>query len=213
VRLNAQNVNAVVTYPVWIAVPNPDMRLKPSMTANLQIVVDAAENAVLVPNAALDFRTSADLYAWLKIPQPAGTRAVRMAPPEEVPVDWQPVARDKATTIDELFAPFPKLITSGTVWTYDESNPDATQRLKPIQVRLGLSNGQVTQVVSGDVKPGMELVTDVQPPASWFARSLFGGPQRRGGGLQKGESEGPSRLQRGGGRENRGGGNRGGGRN
>jgi HlyD family secretion protein len=203
VRLNAQNNNAVVTYPVWIEVPNPDLKLRPSMTANLQIVIDSAENVTLVPNAALDFRTSADMYTWLKIPRPVGTTAARMAPPESVPTDWTPISRDKATTIDQMFAPFPKLITAGQVWTYDDAIADPAQRLKSVPVRLGISNGQLTHVISGDVKPGMEVLTSVTPPPSWYANQfgIFGGGQRRGGGLQKGEAEGPQRLQRGGGRE------------
>ena len=35
VTLNAQTQNNVVTYPVWIDVPNPDIKLRPSMTANV----------------------------------------------------------------------------------------------------------------------------------------------------------------------------------
>lgn len=206
VRLSAQNLNSVVTYPVWIEVPNPDLRLRPGMTANLQIVIDSVDSATVVPNDALQFRTSSDVYAWLKVPAPVGSTAVRLAAPEMVPVQHTPVSRDKAKIIDEMFAPFPKLITGGQVWTYDEANPDPTQRLKMIPVRLGISNGQVTQVISGDVRPGMQLVTSIAPPPSWYERrmTIFGPQQRRGGGLQKGESEGPARLQRGGGRGERG---------
>jgi HlyD family secretion protein len=221
VRLNAQNNNAVVTYPVWIEVPNPDMALKPSMTANLQIIIDSAENVTLVPNAALEFRTTSDVYAWLKVPQPQVTTAVRLAPPEEVAVPFTPVSRENAKMIDEMFKPFPKLITAGTVWTYDETVADPTQRLKQITVRLGITNGQRTELISGDLKPGMELVTSIEPPPSWYARSfgIFGPQGRRGGGLQKGEAEGPTRLMRGGprgeggqrGQPNQGGAQRGGG--
>ena len=33
VRLNASNQNNVVTYPVWIRAPNPELKLRPAMTA------------------------------------------------------------------------------------------------------------------------------------------------------------------------------------
>ena len=36
VRLNATNSNNVVTYPVWITVPNDELKLRPCMTASLQ---------------------------------------------------------------------------------------------------------------------------------------------------------------------------------
>ncbi len=56
VRLNAQNVQNVVTYSVIIAVDNSDLRLKPGMTANISMVAEHRENVVKVPNAALRFR-------------------------------------------------------------------------------------------------------------------------------------------------------------
>ena len=42
VRLNATNSNNVVTYPVWITVPNPRSELRPSMTASLRIIISTA---------------------------------------------------------------------------------------------------------------------------------------------------------------------------
>jgi HlyD family secretion protein len=49
------NVQNVVTYDVVIAVPNPDLKLFPGMTANVNILVDRRENALRIPNAALRF--------------------------------------------------------------------------------------------------------------------------------------------------------------
>ncbi|MDE3153919.1 MAG: efflux RND transporter periplasmic adaptor subunit, partial [Acidobacteriota bacterium] len=56
VRLNAQNVQNVVTYSVIIGVDNADLRLKPGMTANISMVAEHRENVLKVPNAALRFR-------------------------------------------------------------------------------------------------------------------------------------------------------------
>ena len=53
VRLNATTQNNVVTYPVWIDVPNPDLKLRPSMTAQVKIIISTGENVVRVPNQAL----------------------------------------------------------------------------------------------------------------------------------------------------------------
>ena len=56
VRKAAQVVQNVVTYTAVIATTNPNLELFPGMTANVRIVVDARENALKVPNAALRFR-------------------------------------------------------------------------------------------------------------------------------------------------------------
>jgi HlyD family secretion protein len=71
VRLNATTNQNVVTYPVWITVQNPDLLLRPSMTANLKIIVDRAANVMRVPNQALRFRPTIDIYTWLGMTPPA----------------------------------------------------------------------------------------------------------------------------------------------
>jgi HlyD family secretion protein len=50
------NVQNVITYDVVIAVPNPDLKLFPGMTANVKVLVDRHEDALKIPNAALRFR-------------------------------------------------------------------------------------------------------------------------------------------------------------
>jgi HlyD family secretion protein len=56
VRLNATVNQNVITYPVIIEVPNPDGKLRPSMTANVTIEVARVADVLRVPNAALRFR-------------------------------------------------------------------------------------------------------------------------------------------------------------
>src|SRR5947199_973434 len=56
VRLNATINQNVITYPVIIEVPNPDGKLRPSMTANVTIEVAQVREVLRVPNAALRFR-------------------------------------------------------------------------------------------------------------------------------------------------------------
>jgi len=46
----------VVTYNVVVAVVNPDLKLKPGLTANVRILVDRRADALKIPNAALRFR-------------------------------------------------------------------------------------------------------------------------------------------------------------
>ncbi len=56
IRLNPQNVQNVVTYNVVIDVENPELKLKPGMTANLTMTIAERPDVLKIPNAALRFR-------------------------------------------------------------------------------------------------------------------------------------------------------------
>src|SRR5579872_2930857 len=70
VRLNPTTVQNVVTYSTIIDVPNPDYKLKPGMTANLNVEIARRTNVLRVPNAALRFRPTKDIFDALKQPMP-----------------------------------------------------------------------------------------------------------------------------------------------
>lgn len=55
VRNEAITTSNVVTYSVIIGIDNSELKLKPGMTANVEIVTAEKEDALLVPNAALRF--------------------------------------------------------------------------------------------------------------------------------------------------------------
>lgn len=55
-RLNAQATQNVVTYSAVIDVANPELKLRPGMTANITIPVARRDNVLTVPNAALRFK-------------------------------------------------------------------------------------------------------------------------------------------------------------
>jgi HlyD family secretion protein len=67
VRLNATITQNVITYPVMVEVPNPDGKLRPSMTANITIEVMTVTDVLRIPNAALRFKP--------EIPMAKGARA------------------------------------------------------------------------------------------------------------------------------------------
>ena len=70
IRLQPIVVQNVTTYATIIDVANNDLRLKPGMTANLRIEVSRKANALRIPNAAVRFRPSADVFAALNQPVP-----------------------------------------------------------------------------------------------------------------------------------------------
>ena len=55
IRKNSTKTENVVTYPVVVAAPNPDLKLLPGMTASLSFQVDERKDVLCVPNAALRF--------------------------------------------------------------------------------------------------------------------------------------------------------------
>jgi hypothetical protein len=63
--------------------------------------------------------------------------------------------RRSATTIDALFGPLPAVETAGRVWRYEN------KQLIEVRVRLGISDGQATELIAGDLEPGVQLVTSV----------------------------------------------------
>jgi HlyD family secretion protein len=263
VRLQPIVQQNVVTYATVIDVPNPQLKLKPGMTANVNVEIARRTDVVRVPNAALRFRPSPDMYAALGLTPPQGGPAawgegaarggrgartpqgVGLAPEgaEQTPqgagqgpqgaepapqgaggrsatpnlgrqgggrgadpgVDparladrmqnLSPEERERmmermrgrggdpsnaaagrgrsrgpapaedaaslsarnpgATTIDALFGPLPTVETRGQAWMH------AGKELKPVRLRLGITDGQTTEVLEGDVEPGTELVTNI----------------------------------------------------
>ncbi len=55
VRNEAITTSNVVTYEVIIEIDNKDLRLKPGMTANVEVITAQSDNALLVPNKAMRF--------------------------------------------------------------------------------------------------------------------------------------------------------------
>jgi HlyD family secretion protein len=65
VRLQPTTVQNVVTYSTVISVPNPDLKLKPGMTANVSIEINRKNNVLRIPNAATRFRPTAEMFQVL----------------------------------------------------------------------------------------------------------------------------------------------------
>jgi HlyD family secretion protein len=85
VRIAPITVQNVVTYDVVITVDNPDLKLKPGMTANVSIIVSEKKDILRIPNAALRFRPS----GMTKTKQPqkgAGIWVLENEKPKRLPV-------------------------------------------------------------------------------------------------------------------------------
>jgi hypothetical protein len=70
VRLNPIISQNVVTYATVIDVPNPLLKLKLGMTAVVTIEIAKKTNVLRVPNAALRYRPTKEIFEELKLPVP-----------------------------------------------------------------------------------------------------------------------------------------------
>ena len=75
VRLLPTTVQNVVTYSTVIDVPNNEYKLKPGMTATVNIEIARRNDVLRVPNAALRFRPTTDIFAALKQEPPPEMQA------------------------------------------------------------------------------------------------------------------------------------------
>ena len=71
VRLQPTTVQNVVTYQTVINVPNAQLKLKPGMTANVNIEIARKTNVLRIPAAATRFRPTTETFAALKQAPPA----------------------------------------------------------------------------------------------------------------------------------------------
>lgn len=145
VRYGAETVDGVVTYKTILKVENPDLLLRPGMTANVEITVRNDKNVLLIPNAAF-----------------------RFIPPV---VEEQP--KESRGFIDSLLPHPPRMRSRKSVeqqkpekegqrciysLVKDEQGED---KLVQHWITVGDSNGSHSEVLEGDIKPGMPIVLEI----------------------------------------------------
>jgi len=67
VRFNPRKVNNIVTYETVLTVSNPELLLRPGMTATAEILIEETAEALLVPNRSLRFLPPDELVAQLAV--------------------------------------------------------------------------------------------------------------------------------------------------
>ncbi|MDL2719002.1 MAG: efflux RND transporter periplasmic adaptor subunit [Acidobacteriota bacterium] len=155
IRLSPQTVQNVVTYPVVLDVANLDLKLKPGMTANVQIPVDARREVLRVPNAALRFRPDpADIAGGEKgkaagVPAPAasGAPAAQAGAPQTG--GRGPGVRGGAGSGR------PAASRSGTLYVEVQNGKG---KLKAVTVKTLITDGNMTAIESADLNAGDEII-------------------------------------------------------
>jgi HlyD family secretion protein len=171
VRLEPVVQQNVVSYVTTISVPNPALKLKPGMTANVTVEIASARDVLRVPNAALRVRPSPETLKTLRAP------------------DDTALAQ---STIDHRVGSAAGIGAIGTrqagVWISVDG------RLMRAPVEVGISDGTLTVVTGNALYEGAQVVTAIATSASESAtttspllplggrgRGGFGGPSRPSG--------------------------------
>lgn len=146
VRLQSNISENVVTYTVIVKVDNSDMRLLPGMTATVEFVVETADNALIVPNAALRFRATESMTEELEARREERRQEREYS--EEGGRQGRPGMRPGASgQMPEDMA---------ILYFIDEDG-----RLDAAPCRTGLSDGSSTVIESRRIEEGMQLIAGI----------------------------------------------------
>jgi len=136
IRLNATMTQNVITYTVVVSTDNSKGTLLPYMTANVNFEIDRKPNALRVPNAALRWQPSPQqVVPEMRVEYAKAQRAAAGAPGAKAPDAGKKDSHER-----------------GRVWVQEGAF------VKPLKVRIGLSDGAMTEIVDGELQEGMPVV-------------------------------------------------------
>lgn len=127
----------VITYTAYLKVKNPQLELRPGMTATATIQTAERNEVLLVPNTALRFRPRTAAAAQSGI-------SSMMGPPHRM----SGAKKSQEVTLNQ---------TQRTQTVYVVG---ADGRAQSKDVVTGLTNGRMTEVVSDDLPEGTKVITD-----------------------------------------------------
>jgi HlyD family secretion protein len=192
VRYSATVTQNVVTYTTIVDAENPELKLRPGMTATVSIITGEAKGVLRVPNAALRFTPALPAEELAGIMKEAGEKlfAKRKAEggpdqaqegsPAQIPQARQnPQAGAQAMMFSQGGGMPQGMGGAGgqrrrptTVWYLDESG-----KLAVTFIRAGVTDNSYTEVVRGDLKEGQEIILgELSAQAASAATSGPGGP-------------------------------------
>lgn len=136
VRLEPTVTNNVVTYTIIISAPNPDIKLKPGMTAETEVFVKEKKDILVIPSKALRFTPDEKLLL----------NYVTSQSPSDGP------AGNQTSQMPENFMAQPNSSEDGNiVWVIK----DAT--IRPVSIKTGMNDDINVEIIEG-LKPGEEVV-------------------------------------------------------
>ena len=147
IRVSSTIEQNVVTYPVVVRAANPGMKLLPGMTASISFQVDQRKDVVLIPNAALRYFPDA------KLVREEDRKLIEND--ERSPDNKQDNANEDVLSAGEK-AEAKRRQNQKHVWVVEGDY------LKAIAVTTGISDSKYSELVSGEVTAGLQLVTGIK---------------------------------------------------
>ena len=144
VRNAPTTIQNVVTYDVVVKVANPELKLKPGMTANVSIITALEKDILKVPNAAIRFK-------WQRAGAESDRRGAGAAGAGS--------AKGGGTV---------NAAKTQGVWVLEGKNP------RRVPVTLGINDGNNTAVISGELKEGDAVIIEATGQAKKGASQTGG---------------------------------------
>jgi HlyD family secretion protein len=157
-------VQTVVNYNTVIAVDNPELKLRPGMTATVSILVAQRDQVLKIPKTALRFQPKLSEQEREEIEQYLRERRGGSS-------------RDGTSTLSE--AQHKRWQGMPKVWILTSDG-----FLRPISVRLGVSDEQYTELIGDSLQEGQEVII-----------GLMDQEGRGGGASRPARTSGPPRLR------------------
>lgn len=160
VRYSPEVLQNVVTYTTIVDVENPEMKLRPGMTATVSIVVGEARNALRVSNSALRFQPPPEVMQAIFEEMKRERQAARDSGAQGEGQSTQQRPQQKASS--NFQSPFQtgaggmrgRMRDMGRVWIEDE-----TGKLKMVFIKTGVTDNIYTEISGGDIQEGTEVIT------------------------------------------------------
>jgi len=155
----------VVTYTTIVEVENPELKLMPGMTATISMITGEARNVLLVPNSALRFVPELGAEEMRAIFQESmggmgggreGDQSKRPASKEgeEHGEGQRPSGMGGNMMMGMGSRGGSRGMQMPSVWFEDENG-----NLKMVMIRTGVTDNTNTEIISGDLKEGQEILT------------------------------------------------------
>jgi HlyD family secretion protein len=159
VRLQPVVTQNVVTYTTIISVPNPGLKLKPGMTANVHIETARADDTLRAPTAAIRFRPDADVFAALgqDIPKGQGGQGSRGGQSGQSGQGGQGGQGGRGVQGGR-----PERPAAGTPGSRATLWKVVGGKLEPVRVTIGVSDGAQVAVTAEGLDAGTTIATGVR---------------------------------------------------
>jgi HlyD family secretion protein len=141
VRLQPTETSHVITYTVIVTVANPDLKLKPGMTASITDYVEEVNDVLVLPGKAIRFTPERELMMAYMKSLPESERPQRPDGALADGMDRQPQGGQLEDMPDNI----------KRVWVKEG------HIIRPVRVETGVTDGSTLQIISG-LNEGDEIV-------------------------------------------------------